>query len=64
MKKQYDGTILFTFDISNKDCHEKIQIINWTLDKLYFNNVTVEFREKFLYYDYRAYKEKILKDIN
>jgi hypothetical protein len=64
MKKQYDGTILFTFDISNKDCHENIQIINWTLDNLYFNNVTVEFREKFLYYDYRAYKEKILKDIN
>jgi hypothetical protein len=64
MKKRYDGTILFTVDISNIDCHETIQIINWTPSNLTLNNATVEFKEKFLSFDYNSYKEKILKDIN
>ena len=64
MKKQYDGTILFTFDINNVDCHKTIQIINWTPDNLNFNNATIEFKEQFFSFDYISYKAKILKEIN
>ena len=64
MKKQYDSSIIFTFDISNEDCHDNILIINWTPDELDFNNVTIEFKEKFLSFDYNSYKTEILKKIS
>ena len=64
MKRQYDGTIIFTFDVRNKDCNEVIQVINLTEEKLNFNNVSIEYKEKIISFDYKSYKSDILKAIN
>ena len=64
MKRQYDGTIIFTFDVSNKDCNENIQVINWTTDELNFNNITIEYNETLQSFDYKSYKNDVLKEIN
>ena len=64
MKRQYDGTIIFTFDVSNLDCNQGIEVINWTGDELIFNNITIEYNESFLFFDYKSYKSEILKEIN
>ena len=59
-KKQYDGTYIFTIDISNEDCNEYIEIIKWYGSELiFFNNLTVEYNESFLSFDYKDYKSAI-----
>ena len=63
-KRQYDGTIIYTINISKEDCNEGISIINWTEDILTFNNVTINYNESFLSFDYSSYKEEILKEIS
>lgn len=62
-KKQYDGTIVYTFDVSNGECNDFIEIIIWFGDYFNFNNVTVEYKESFTIFDYKAYKTEILKEI-
>ena len=62
-KKQYDGTIIYTFDVSNRECYDFIEIIIWFGDYFNFNNVTVEYKESFTIFDYKAYKAEILKEI-
>ena len=64
MKRQYDGTIIFSFDISNKDFNKFIEVINYTGDTLIFNNITIEYKDNFLSFDYKSYKSDILKEIN
>ena len=63
IKKEYDGTTTFTIDISDQDCFISIRV-----DKYYgrneliiFNNLTVEFEETFLYFDYQSYKNDLQK---
>ena len=64
-KKQYDGTTIYTIDISDKDCNNLIEVlIYWGGENVVLNNITVEFEEKFLYFDYKSYKSNILDDIN
>ena len=63
-KRQYDGTMTYTINISKEDCNEGISIINWTEDILFFNNVTVKYNESFLSFDYKSYQEEILKEIS
>ena len=64
MKNHYDGTSIITVDISNEDVNDGISVINWDPDVFYFNNVTIEYKEEFLSYDYNLYKSEILKDIS
>ena len=64
MKRQYDGTIIFTFDVRNKNCNGVIQVINLTEENLNFNNVSIEYKEKIISFDYKSYKSDILKAIN
>ena len=64
-KKQYDGTTIFTIDVSDKDCHNYIRsYINWGRENIIFNNLTIEFEESFFSIDYNSYKSSILKEIN
>ena len=59
-KKQYDGTYIFTIDISNEDCHDYIENIIWYgLEYITFNNLTVEFEENYLSFNYKEYKSAI-----
>ena len=64
-KKQYDGTYFITIDVKNKNCSNYFEIVKYYGQKtVTFNNVTIEFEESFLYFDYKTYKSNILKNIN
>lgn len=63
-KKQYDGTIIYTFDISDLDCKNYIQIIKYNSKELIFNNLTIVYNETFNFFNYKAYKARILEEIN
>ena len=63
-KKEYDGTISYTVDVSNENFNKEVYIMTWGDDKyININNVTFEFKEYFPYFDYNSYKNSILKDI-
>jgi len=62
-KRQYDGTIIFTFDLSNYDCTTYIEIIKWFPDEMTFNNVTIEYNESFASFNYKEYKSSILNEV-
>ena len=62
-KKQYDGTIIYTFDINNIECNNYIEIYIY-YGEIYFNNITIEFKESFISFDYKTYKSEILNEIN
>ena len=64
-KKQYDGTNICTFDVSNEDCREYIEVvIDWGRENVVINNFTVEFNQTFKTFDYYSYKGNISKNIN
>ena len=59
-KKQYDGTHVFSIDISKIKCYHYIQVSkDPVLNKIILNNLTVEFEESFQSIDYKAYKSSI-----
>jgi len=63
-KKEYDGTISYIVDVSNENLNKEVYIMSWGDDKyLSINNVTLEFKGNFPYFDYISYKNSILKDI-
>jgi len=62
-KRQYDGTIIFIFDVSNYDCTTYIEIIKWFPDEMTFNNVTIEYNESFSSFNFKEYKSSILNEI-
>jgi endoglucanase len=64
-KKQYDGTYIFSIDVSNIKCYNYIQVTK-TFGAKYItlNNLTVEFEETFQSIDYKSYKSAISNYIN
>jgi hypothetical protein len=63
-KKQYDGTTLFTIDVSNFDCHDTIEAhLFFGQEYFFLNNITIEFEESFISLDYKSYKSAVLKEI-
>jgi hypothetical protein len=64
-KKQYDGTTIFTVDVSSFDCYNFLEACH-SYGEEYFiiNNITVEFEEHFKSIDYQSYKSAILEEIN
>ena len=63
-KKQYDGTRIFTIDVSEKECYTSIELFPIRgNDDITFNYMTVEFEEIFLYFDYKSFKSEILNKI-
>jgi hypothetical protein len=64
-KKQYDGTTIFTFDASEYDICYFVQAMTWYEENyMIINNLTVQYEETFLYFDYLSYKSDILNEIN
>ena len=60
-KKQYDGTYLFTIDISKIKCYEYIRVErNYGRQFITLNNLTIEFEESFQSLDYKSYKTAIM----
>ena len=62
-KKQYDGTITYSIDTSEKDCHEFIEFYYY-YGEIYFKNITIVYQEYFSSFDYNDYKAKIIDEIN
>jgi endoglucanase len=64
-KKQYDGTTVFTIDVSNEDFSDEVYVmVLGDNNYIFINNATFEFKEHFLYFDYNSYKNSILKDMH
>ena len=64
-KKQYDGTTLFTIDVSTYDCFNIIEAFLFHGEDCFIvNNITVEFEESFISFDYKSYKSAVVKAIN
>jgi hypothetical protein len=62
-KRHYDGTIIYTFDVSNYDCTTYIEIIKWFPDEMTFNNVTIVYNESFPSFNYKEFKSTITTEI-
>ena len=63
-KKQYDGTHVFTIDVSKIKCYNYIQVSeDAILNHISLNNLTVEFEESFQSIDYKSFKSSISKYI-
>ena len=62
-KKQYDGTITYTIDISNRNCIEFFEIYYY-YGEIYFKNITIEYQENFSSFYYNGFKAKIVSEIN
>ena len=59
-KKQYDGTYIFTIDVSKIKCYEYIVVTKSNgIQYITLNNLTVEFEESFQSIDYKSYKAAI-----
>ena len=64
-KKQYDGTSIFTVDVSNKDCNDHIEtIIYYGNNEIIINNITVEYKEYYSFFDYNSYKSAVFNELN
>ena len=64
-KKQYDGTQIFTIDVSKIDCNNLVEVaIIWGMENITLNNLTLEYEESFLSIDYKSFKNAISKYIN
>ena len=68
-KKQYDGTTVFTIDVSKEDFNYDTMVA--TEDEEFednkfinINNVTFEFEEYFPSFDFNSYRNSIIKDLN
>ena len=62
-KKQYDGTITYTIDVSNLDCHESFSILYY-FGEIYFKKIIIEYQENFTSFYYSDFKAKIISEIN
>jgi len=63
--RQYDGTTIFTIDASELNIFSYVQVTEWFgKNYLIINNVTVQYAESYLGFDYISYKSDILNDIN
>ena len=60
-KRNYDGTIIFTYDISDIGIREYIYAFG---NNIIFNNITIEYKEKFINFDYITYKKNVLLKIS
>ena len=55
-ERKFDGTYTFTIDISNKDYHNEITIAKWWgNDFIIFKYLTIEFEEKYTFFNFDSY---------
>ena len=63
-KKEYDGTTSFIVDVSNIDFYNEVYVMSLGNDDyILINNITLEYKEYFPYFDYNSFKNSIFKDI-
>ena len=65
LKKQYDGTFIFTIDTSKIECYSSVEVVVPRGNQyINLNNFTLEYEESFLSIDYKSFKKVISKYIN
>ena len=63
--RQYDGTSIFTVDAQKLNLYYYAQAKEWFgKEYMIINNITVQYSETYLGFDYISYKSDILNDIN
>ena len=50
---------VFIMDISKENCNNFIEVHKFGTDVITFNNLTVEYEQSYLIFDYKSYKEAI-----
>ena len=64
-KKQYDGTHIFTIDVSEIECNILVEVaIMRGKEYITLNNLTLEYEESFLSIGYKSFKNAISNYIN
>ena len=64
-KKQYDGTQIFTIDVSKIECYFLVGVnITRGMENITLNNLTLEYKESFPSIDYKSFKNAISNYIN
>ena len=59
-KKQYDGTQIFTIDVSKIECYKVVEVIIIRgMNYITINNLTLQYEESFLSIDYKSFKSAI-----
>jgi hypothetical protein len=59
-KRQYDGSYTYTFDVSNRDINEIVEIQKWWgNNETIINYLTVEFNQSYTIFNYNSYKSDI-----
>ena len=60
LKRQYDGTYIFTIDTSKIECYYLVEVVAAKGPKyITLNNFTLEYEESFLSIDYNSFKNAI-----
>ena len=64
-KKNYDGTTDFIMDVSDEEVNDSIYgMVSKGYENIFINNLTLEYKEKYRYFDYKSYKNAVLNEIN
>jgi len=64
-KRQYDGSLTYTIDVTNMECYYYIEAISWFgTESVKLNYLTVIYEDKYNIVDYKSYKSAVLKEIS
>ena len=63
MKRQYDGTCIINIDFIERTCDHWLSLESYS-DTVIFNNITVEYKESFEFFDYNSFKSFFINNIN
>ena len=64
-KRQYDGSLTYTIDVTNMECYYYIEAISWFgTEFVKLNYLTVIYEDKYSFVDYKSYKSAVLKEIS
>ena len=64
IQKQYDGTSIVNIDISDYNCYSWIYTLILDIETLLFNNITVEFKERFQFFDYNKFRNSFINSLH
>ena len=64
-KRQYDGTSIFTIDVSKEGLYYYAQARAWYEENyVIINNITLQYEESYMCFDHYSYKLDVLNEIN
>jgi len=59
-KKNFDGSYIYTIDVSKKDCNDYIRVQKWWNGEYStLKYLTVQFDKEYTFFDYATYKKSL-----